>query len=71
MQVFFDRFSTRAGCLLLTLFLLVCAVSGRAQSVQGTILGTVTDKQGGVINGAAITLTSLDEGTVRTTASRR
>jgi hypothetical protein len=39
----------------------------RAQTTQGTIVGTVHDAAGAVIPGATITLTSLDEGTVRTT----
>jgi hypothetical protein len=39
----------------------------RAQTTQGTILGTVHDVAGAVIPGATVTLTSLDEGTVQTT----
>ena len=39
-------------------FLLVLVVSGAAQSITGTISGTITDPNGGVIPGATITLTN-------------
>lgn len=39
----------------------------RAQSTQGTIVGTVRDQAGAVVPGAAVTLTSLGAGTVLTT----
>ena len=38
-----------------------------AQTTQGTILGTVHDAAGALVPGATVTLTNLDEGTVRTT----
>lgn len=40
-----------------------------AQSVQGSILGTVRDAAGAVVPGAAVTLTNTDDGTVRTTTT--
>ncbi len=55
--------------ILLLLALLFSFGTAHAQSVQGSILGTVTDKQGAIVSGAAITLTNLEEGTVRTTSS--
>jgi hypothetical protein len=65
-----SRPSSRAVRALLLLSLtLLCAVSLPAQSVQGSILGTVADKEGAIIPNAAVTLTNLDEGTVRTTTT--
>ncbi len=43
--------------------------SARAQSIQGSILGTVKDTSGAVVPGATVTLKNLDEGTVRTAIS--
>ena len=40
-----------------------------AQAVYGSILGTVTDSQGGAVSGAKITVTSLTKGTVNETTS--
>jgi hypothetical protein len=40
-----------------------------AQSIQGTIIGTVQDKAGAVVPGATLTLENLDEGSTRTTTS--
>ena len=48
-------FSTAAACF--------------AQSDTGRLQGTLTDAQGGAVNGAAITVTSLDTGRVLTTTS--
>jgi hypothetical protein len=42
---------------------------GLAQSIQGSIIGTVTDKASAVVPGATVTLTNLDEGSIRTTVS--
>ena len=44
-------------------------VSLAAQSVTGTILGTVTDSTGAVIPGASVTLTHAGTGLVRTIVS--
>jgi hypothetical protein len=43
--------------------------SGRAQSIQGSIVGAVKDNTGALVPGANITLNNLDEGTVRTAES--
>jgi hypothetical protein len=40
-----------------------------AQSIQGSIIGTVKDTSGAIVPGAAVLLTSLDQGTTRTTTS--
>jgi hypothetical protein len=48
---------------------LLFGVQSPAQSIQGSIIGTVQDAGGAVVPGATITLTSLDDGTVRTTVS--
>src|SRR5579859_1741988 len=40
-----------------------------AQAVYGSILGTVTDSQGGAVSGAKITVTSLTKGTVNESTS--
>ena len=53
----------------LGLLLVLACTQGRAQSTQGSIIGSVTDKASAVVPGAAVTLTSTDEGTVRTTKS--
>ena len=50
------------------LLVLVC-VSGRAQSTQGAITGSIKDAAGAVVPGASVTLTNTDEGTTRTARS--
>ncbi len=42
---------------------------GVAQSIQGSIIGTVQDKAGAVVPGAILTLENLDEGSIRTTTT--
>src|ERR1700689_1115912 len=42
---------------------------GWTQSTQGSILGTVKDAKGAVIQGALVTLTNTDAGVVRTTTT--
>ncbi len=42
-------------------------VGGHAQSIQGGIFGSVKDAGGAVVSGANVTLTSVEEGSVRTT----
>ena len=55
----------------LGLFLMLVLTMGHmnAQSIQGSILGTVKDTKGAVVPGAEVTLTNLDAGTVRTIKS--
>jgi hypothetical protein len=53
----------------LLLALLLAVLPAAAQSVQGVILGSVKDASGAVVPGAQVTLTNIDEGTVRTTTS--
>jgi hypothetical protein len=64
---------SKTSCFIQSLLLLVATLifssTLQAQSVQGSIQGTVSDKQDRVIPGASVTLTNLDEGTVRTTKS--
>src|ERR1051326_1890603 len=40
-----------------------------AQAVYGSILGTVTDSQGGAVTGAKVTVTSVSKGTVSETTT--
>src|SRR5271163_4903151 len=61
--------SMRRCLTVLGLLLVLCCSLGRAQSTQGSIFGAVTDKAGAVVPGASVTLTSTDEGAVRTTKS--
>jgi len=61
--------SMRRCLTVLGLLLVLACIQGRAQSTQGSIVGSVTDKAGAVVPGAAVTLTNTDEGTVRTTKS--
>ena len=58
------RSATVLGLLLVLAFL-----QGRAQSTQGSIVGSVKDTVGAVIPGAVVTLTNTDEGAARTTTS--
>ena len=53
----------------LALLLALCSTQSRAQSTQGSILGSVKDAQGAVIPNAVVTLTNTDEGTVRSAKS--
>jgi hypothetical protein len=53
----------------LGLLLVLACVQGRAQSTQGSIIGSVKDSAGAVVPGALVTLTNTDEGAVRTTKS--
>ena len=61
-------FAVSALPLLLMVFCLA-GVRSMAQSIQGSIIGTVADKGGAVVPGATVTLTNLDEGSVRTALS--
>src|SRR5215472_13751228 len=44
---------------------LFCSVSGFAQNIRGTILGTVTDETGAVIRGAKVTAHHIATGLIR------
>src|SRR6185437_2501780 len=44
-------------------------IAGYAQSIQGSVTGTIHDAAGAVVSGATVTLTNLSEGTTRTTVS--
>lgn len=55
-----------ALCLIIFLF---GGITSQAQSIQGIVLGTVKDTAGAVVSGAEVTLTSIEEGSVRTTHS--
>jgi len=52
-----------------SLLLLVVCANARAQSTQGTILGSIHDSSGAIVPNADVILTSIDEGTIRTTRS--
>ena len=62
------RWSTLVILGFVAIFLSLCH-SSWAQSIQGSIVGSVTDKEGAVVPGASVTLTNLLEGVVRTTVS--
>ena len=51
----------------LGLLLVLALTHGRAQTTQGSIVGSVKDTAGAVIPGATVTLTNTDEGAARTT----
>jgi hypothetical protein len=55
--------------LVLTAVVLVMAASSRAQEVTGTIAGNIKDSSGGVVPGAAVTVTNVDTNVVRTLVS--
>ena len=59
--------SVVCGCALV----LCCGVVLSAQTVTGSIVGTVVDSSGAVIPGAAVQLTDVANGTVRTAATGR
>src|ERR1700747_2155041 len=49
--------------LVLGLVLGLCPRTTWGQAVYGSILGTVTDPQGGAVSGATVTVTSISKGT--------
>ena len=64
-----QRHSMRRCLTALGLLLVLACTQGRAQSTQGSIIGSVKDTAGAVIPNATVTLTNTNEGTVRTTTS--
>ena len=59
-----------AQMFLTALILSVTAMTGRAQTFRGTILGTVTDATGATVAGAKVTVKNTDTGLIRTTESQ-
>jgi hypothetical protein len=57
------------AAVLLAAAVLCSGLTAMAQSIQGSVVGTVKDTAGAVIPNASVTLTSLDDGTVRTASS--
>src|SRR5436309_2923818 len=57
------------GFALVSICWLISAPCLRAQTVSGTILGTIQDQQGGVIAKADVSARSLDTGAVRKTTA--
>jgi len=52
-----SSFASRCSSLILALFVLaLISLTVAAQSITGSISGTVTDANGGVINGSAVSL---------------
>ncbi|HET9533196.1 MAG TPA: carboxypeptidase-like regulatory domain-containing protein, partial [Blastocatellia bacterium] len=51
----------------LSLILTALSISGRAQAVYGSIIGTVTDPQAAAVGGATVTVTELSKNVVTTT----
>ena len=63
------QYSAQWAITAIALLLMLATTQGRAQSTQGSILGSVKDTAGAVVPGATVTLTSAEEGAVRTTTS--
>src|SRR5262252_8130233 len=55
-----------ANLALLAFVLAIATPTAHAQAVYGSIIGTVTDPQGGAVNGAKVTVTSVTKGTSET-----
>ena len=62
-------FSTAVFRAAMTARQLVCPAAARAQSVSGTILGTVTDPSGAVVPGVHVKVTNLDTNISQTAVS--
>jgi len=54
---------------LLAIGCMLTIAPARAQSVYGSVFGTVTDKTGAVVPGATVTMTDEAKGTVETVVS--
>src|SRR5882724_3237389 len=66
-NVFFDRIVFFIGIAFAASYLCVTPTSLHAQTVSGTILGTIQDQQGAVIPNAEISARNLETGQVRKT----
>ncbi len=62
----YERSHTVVG---LMLALLIAILPAHSQSIQGSILGSVKDSSGAIVPGAQVTLTNMQEGTVRNTTT--
>ena len=69
LRTLFLRQSMRRSAAVFGMLLVLACTLGRAQSTQGSIIGSVKDTVGAVIPGAVVTLTNTDEGAARTTKS--
>jgi Carboxypeptidase regulatory-like domain len=58
-----------AIAVLLGAFLLECSAPGLGQTVNGTLLGTVTDSSGAIVSGASVTITEVKTGVRRSAAT--
>ena len=61
----FSRRLLQKGNLLLASLILLAGTSAFAQSTFGTFVGTVQDQSGSVVAGAIVTITNLDDNSVR------
>ena len=57
---------SRTGLVLQMIFILVCCATARAQSGTSTVNGTVSDQQGNLVGGAAVTLINSENRSKRT-----
>jgi len=58
-----------AACFLLVLGLLVCAISGSAQALYGTLRGDVTDPSGAAVPGAKVEAQNVGTNTIKSTTT--
>ncbi len=56
-------------CIVLAAVSFFTGMASHAQSIQGSILGTVKDSGGALVSGATVALLNLDDGSTRTTVS--
>ncbi len=62
----------RVRCAVAFLVFVLKALSARfadAQAVRGTVLGTITDKTGGILPGVTVTVTNTETGVMQNTVS--
>src|ERR1700736_2297399 len=68
-SIYLQRVRWALSALTVLLALMMTGTGLRAQSTQGSILGSVKDSAGAVVPGATVTLTNSDAGIVRTTTT--